>query len=320
MLVGACALLAASCESSTQVGSDCRNGVCPRENLISSQGCVVSSTVAEITVTRSGDGDLDEGLGQVCLPRPLPADSAGRVTCRVLWLLAEAGSVPENEGTSPEQCSDLPFLEPAGPGYPPNACHVQQVTPEEAAASERDGWFYKGGDVPDCRSGQAVSYTRSAHPPSRVTVKVNCTRVQAAENGELVDVDATECGPLPDGNGDDVGDACLPSATPAGGFDDREAYVEARSNQCDTQACLVYRLRGDPSADCEADRDAGVVCATEGEVENRAYCSCRCDAPEGDPGELCECADGFSCQPALEDGPPGIRGSYCVRDGTFTGS
>jgi hypothetical protein len=325
MLVSACALLVASCESTTQVGSDCRNGVCPRENLITSQACVVSSTSTEVAITRLRDDDPAEALDFVCLQHPQPTDSQGQVACRVLWLLGGAvdpnGEWPaEAAEPSPEQCSDLPFLETAGPGHATNACVVKQLTADEVAAGEIDGWFYEDRGVIQCATnpGYALRFTRGATPRSGVLVKVACSQVQAADsNGELVDVNATECGELANGSMDGVGDACLPAGIPAGGFGDQEAYVESRSDQCETEACLVYKLRGYPNADCDETADAGVHCATEQEVEQRAYCSCRCDAPAGDPGELCECGDGFSCVPVLEDGPPGIRGSYCVRNGTF---
>jgi hypothetical protein len=54
-------------------------------------------------------------------------------------------------------------------------------------------------------------------------------------------------------------------------------------------------------------------CPNDKEIDRSVYCSCRCDAPEGDPGSLCECGEGFGCFATIEDAPPGIRGSYCVR-------
>jgi len=109
-----------------------------------------------------------------------------------------------------------------------------------------------------------------------------------------------------------------------GGFDDREAYIESGSSQCETGACLVYRLRGDPSNTCP---DSGPTsgpadattdqCTPASEVKERVYCSCRCDAPAGDPKGFCACPENFSCVPTLDDGPIGIRGSYCVRNGTL---
>jgi hypothetical protein len=126
-----------------------------------------------------------------------------------------------------------------------------------------------------------------------------------------------------------VGDPCLPEQVPATGFDSSEAYIESSSVQCETRVCLVYKLEGDPRegctpatsvAPCEPDDKTkcpsqGAVCADKTAVEQRVYCSCRCDA--GDTGFAeCECPDGFSCTKILEQGGPGVRGSYCVRKGT----
>lgn len=344
MLASACALLAASCESTTRVGSECRHGVCPQANAATSRACLVSSTAAEIGVTRTADdvptSPESPWLGHVCLPREIPIDSRGHVACRVLWRIGEgeessfgmddAGNMvpvaPPWAGT----CSDLPFLMPAGPEHPPNACLVTQITADEAAAGEADGWFWNtemDADVcPNPRVG--VAFTRGANPPSGVVLDVACSRVQAAgSDGELVDVDASECSEPPAGDVSDLGAACLPATAPAE-FDDLEAYVETPSQQCATGACLVFRLRGSADPECQpcekpADLqcvdDGGVrFCAAKEQIPKRAYCSCRCDAPAGDPGPRCDCADGFTCIEVLEDGPPGIRGSYCLRDGTFT--
>ena len=64
--------------------------------------------------------------------------------------------------------------------------------------------------------------------------------------------------------------------------------------------------------------DPGRICVSGDELNQRVYCSCRCRAPEGDPGPLCDCPDRFSCVDVVDDGPPGLRGGYCVRNGTFT--
>jgi hypothetical protein len=85
---------------------------------------------------------------------------------------------------------------------------------------------------------------------------------------------------------------------------------------------MVYRLRGDPREGCipippdPASGDPGNVCATAADVEDRIYCTCRCDAPDG--YAECACPDGFSCVDVFEQGGGDIRGGYCARDGTFT--
>ena len=43
-----------------------------------------------------------------------------------------------------------------------------------------------------------------------------------------------------------VGAPCLPEQVPETGFDDREAYIESSSVQCETRVCIVYHLKGDP--------------------------------------------------------------------------
>lgn len=104
--------------------------------------------------------------------------------------------------------------------------------------------------------------------------------------------------------GDPVGDPCTPEHVPEGGFDASETYVESSSSECVTRVCLVRGLGGDPRPDCTPDDDT--VCATERDVADSVYCSCRCD-DEGS-GQGCACPDGYRCEPT------GRLGSYCVRD------
>lgn len=123
-----------------------------------------------------------------------------------------------------------------------------------------------------------------------------------------------------------VGDPCLPEQVPETGFDDREAYVETSSVQCETRVCIVYQLRGDPTEGCiprppaecpmgATNCDPGKVCASADDVKDRVYCTCRCNSGNTGFAE-CECPDGFECRNVLTQGGPGVRGSYCVRKGT----
>lgn len=126
-----------------------------------------------------------------------------------------------------------------------------------------------------------------------------------------------------------VGAPCLPEQVPDTGFDDREAYIESSSVQCETRVCMVFRLRGDPREGCvetgaavacdpnDPDCVPTVRCATPAEVRDRVYCTCRCNSG-GTGFAECECPDGFSCVDVLEQGGPGVRGGYCVKNGTFT--
>ena len=127
-----------------------------------------------------------------------------------------------------------------------------------------------------------------------------------------------------------VGAPCLPEQVPQTGFDDKETYIESSSVQCETRVCIVYRLDGDPRPGCVAkpadmncdptktpDCDPGLKCADPEKIEEHIYCSCRCNSADTGFAE-CECPDGFSCVDVLEQGGPGVRGGYCVRNGTFT--
>ncbi|MFI5308571.1 MAG: hypothetical protein ACHQ53_14525 [Polyangiales bacterium] len=137
-----------------------------------------------------------------------------------------------------------------------------------------------------------------------------------------------------------VGAPCLPEQVPQTGFDDREAYIETSSVQCQTRVCMVYRLRGDPRQGCVATGPSaapaatgtggtaaaaaaaagttqGKVCASPQEVLDRIYCTCRCNAG-GTGFAECKCPDGYTCVDVLDQGGPGVRGGYCVKNGTFT--
>jgi hypothetical protein len=116
-------------------------------------------------------------------------------------------------------------------------------------------------------------------------------------------------------SGSAVGDPCVPEAVPEGGFLASETYLETSSVQCATRVCLVRGLMGDPSNLQEDDCPRGeATCVPASEVEDTTYCSCRCDAPAESGLPTCACPGGFTCEPVLETGGDGLRGSYCVRD------
>ena len=126
-----------------------------------------------------------------------------------------------------------------------------------------------------------------------------------------------------------VGDPCIPETIPCDkqgencGFQQSESYIESSSVQCETRVCVVFKLAGDPREGCvpraanEATGDPGKQCVMGKTVEDRVYCTCRCKSPGG--FEECECADGFTCVDLLEQGGPGVRGGYCIKNGTYTG-
>lgn len=131
-------------------------------------------------------------------------------------------------------------------------------------------------------------------------------------DGETEEVDSLRCsGAKPSGdNHDHVGERCAPEIVPEGGFSELDVSLVTPAAECGSAPCLVYHLEGDPSRDCAA--DGGESCASERSIEDRVYCSCRCDVPEGQKGPECDCPNGFLCSRAIEEGP--FAGSYCVRN------
>jgi hypothetical protein len=120
-----------------------------------------------------------------------------------------------------------------------------------------------------------------------------------------------------------VGSACEPEQVPEGGFDVQEAYLEFGNSACGVgDACLVYRVAGDPRVACRSKpgacsaSDPGCTgaarCADATDVQARVHCSCRCDGPAGQ-GSFCACPESFTCAPVIEQGPAQHVGSYCTR-------
>jgi hypothetical protein len=117
-----------------------------------------------------------------------------------------------------------------------------------------------------------------------------------------------------------VGDPCQPEDVPENGFQKSEVYLETRSLQCRTRVCMVNHLEGDPNVTipCGAP-GAEANCAlyvSPAQLDERVYCTCKCDAQDKDTIRCDSCPDNFECCPAFTIGPPGLRGSYCVRKGT----
>ncbi len=329
--VVAVALAAAGCQQSRQVGSSCPNGVCPLVTGVTDSNlqCSVSSVVGEIRL-QSAPG-ASNALQGLCLPRPLLRDrETGLVDCELSWdLFPDPLGGPE--ARVPCEETDLGGEDDTG-----TACLVHQLAllgPDAGVGLEGMGWFYEEAtDASDgCfDGGPRVTFTHPERMPDS-TVRLSCAtaiadpavfapELQLTE--ETVPVDPAMCsGSLGPTSNVDVGSFCRPALVPEGGFDDREVHVETPHPACETDVCLTYRLRGDPRAECGLPSDGpGPLCASFSEVENRNYCSCRCALEGEPPGEQsgCTCLPGFSCVPALQDGPDHLRGSYCVKNGTFT--
>jgi hypothetical protein len=298
LLLCACAL---GCQAADeQVGSACPNGVCPQATAVQDGlACVVSSSFWEVAVQPDGE------LPQLCLPRPIPSSGSGQLPCSLR--VAAFNGADGLAALGVESCADQPFFEEI-PGDP-SGCYVRQLTAAQRDEGE-EGWFY--AELDDCPRVDVTPAVKDITLAGNgVMVMMECATAWAADSErDHTPVDADLCADAIGASTGDVGAACMPSVIPEAGFEPREAYLEARSAQCQTGGCLVYGLEGDPSADCAPP----AICPSAMEIERSVYCSCRCDAPEGDPGPLCDCPDQFSCVETLNPGPVGLRGSYCVRN------
>jgi len=293
------------CESSKQIGSACKDNVCPQVSAVHGVECTVSDTAFEVAFI-PGDAGVPHDQG-ICLPSKFPIEEDGIVDCSLYVTLNNSDAGTDVSG--PQHCTDAAFLETA-PDLPDNVCRLHQLTSKEHAAG-KDGWYYDSAQSKECLHGETRIVITDAALPIKETLSGSClsARIPTADAG-TAPLPIEACGPLFVGALGHVGEACEPPPAPAAGFDDRTATLLTRSDACGGGSCLVYRLRGDPAADCK-----GENCADRQEASQRVYCTCRCDAPAGQPN-ACECPQGFSCQPILENGPDSIRGSFCVREGT----
>jgi hypothetical protein len=335
VLWGAMMAACAACTPpNDQVGSECAGGVCLAASLEGPK-CTAINQIAELAIT-SDAGVPDTRWNTLCLGREYPRDAQGKVNCKVWWKLP-AEPMP---GT-PRSCSDRSFLSPASSPLPPGTedspfswlpgetvCLVDQVSPPTASSpgQSEDGWFYKE-DHPRCVDPArevglpptAMAYTKGASPLN-VETYMRCAEVSitdAPDAGTAATTDAT-C-ELPADSAEhtgSVGDPCTLNP-PDGRALESEVYVQAPASECGTGVCVGFHLAGYPNRVCDEDEPSSSDgCVNEDELEQRVYCSCRCDAPAGS-ADACDCPKHFGCVEALPDGPPGLRGSYCVRDGTY---
>jgi hypothetical protein len=188
---------------------------------------------------------------------------------------------------------------------------MTQLTTEQRMAGE-DGWYYDDDEPGECNEGLVrVVFTTDARPTNGTLIKVRClSALRKNVDASVERAPIAQCAMPPDGDGRGVGDACLPRLIPEAGFDPREGVIELGSPDCSTGMCMLrFAVRGDPSADCTP--DAGIRCTPPADIANNIFCTCRCDAPEGQP-DACDCPSGFECKPLFDDGPDGIRGGYCM--------
>ena len=244
ILCGVALACCACAPSDKEVGSACKNGVCPAALATEAPACLASDLTAEVEIT-TDPGQPDAKLDMLCLPRHLTRDDSGKVPCTVTWALRTDGS-----GDAPAHCSDLPFLTPSTDS---TTCVVDQVAANPGDASTAEGWYYGEEPARQCPAAldpAAIHFSDAARAPAGVVVSLSCAFVQeVAADGKLSSSDGAMC-KVPSVNAQDikaVGDACLPKPVPEGGFSEQEVYVQSGSTECATGVCLAFHLNGDPS-------------------------------------------------------------------------
>ena len=267
--------------------------------------CLATGLLAELVATDPPD--------TVCLQEAYRNGADGAQTCDLIWVLPK-----EPVGNAPAHCSDLPFLTPTSGDTvsdwlpPANLCLVDKIEPPSQATSGEEGWYYDESDTGTCDAG-ALRFTERAIIPEGVRALFRCpTALGLSATGDLEPVDVNECTIADDSarHANTVGDPCHPPV-PEGGFLESNVYVETGTTECGTGVCLVFHLRGDPSASCETDDAGATVCAPPDDDAHRISCSCRCDAAPGEP-DACDCPDHFVCERVFDNLSPGLDGSYCV--------
>jgi hypothetical protein len=314
-------LLSPACESSEQIGSACKHGVCPQAITPSSELCAAVEASVSLGVTNAFIGTALKQLGAICLPSEPRQSSDGTVECTVEWTIPQP---PEDFAIAgepaPVDCNDAPFLSPA-PAAAEHVCEMRQLTSAQRDAGE-DGWFLNTHND-ECRSDAqaSVTFSLAARPSNGTRIDLRCLEAHVLEpdadaSAAIEPVPIAECSSLPSRPARGIGAGCVPQLVPEHGFDPRQRVLEIGSRACTTGVCLVNQLDGDPRPGCVVDDEPPQFrkCPTDSEIEHSVYCSCRCDAPEGEPE--CECPSGFMCEPMFQDAPAGIRGGYCIRNDT----
>lgn len=302
-----CALSLVGCERSTQVGSGCVDGVCPQTLSREDVACIVTADAAQVSTA-----DGEEAI--LCLITPLLRDDDGSVQARVLYQLSAESGI---------ECTDKPYLRPVGgelreshlrehPGG--ELCELNQLAVIESdggapTVASGDGFYYDDFSQEaeeDCGSSSAgrVVINVGARAWDAESVIVSTTEARGSDGSaqpELV------CNPQR--GSEPVGTPCLPAQRY---YDRHQVILETRSEACGDGVCMAHHLEGDTDASCnQSDSDAN--CAAPEQIEQRAHCTCRCDAPPGS-ADACECPDDFLCVDlvSLRDD---VAGSYCVKEG-----
>lgn len=292
------------CTSDDHLGSTCEGGPCaPLGESNMPLRCLTQEVRSNTLINEARD---DVQTHHICLTKRYARGLGGSVSCEVNFLLPSAAT----DSGVPATCDDEAFLTANDSEH---ACAVAQLdNPDDEGPGAGEGWYYSER-VGDCDPGGAIVFSDDAVPFGGISVDITCVHASviagdyiesATDPNEQVEVDPNACLEEAPETVSDLGNACIIDVVPDGGFDSREAYLSTNHPGCDTGACLVVGLDGDPSPGCEGDR-----CASAEDSATHVTCTCRCDSPEPE-ARACECGADQACVPLFRAGP--YAGSYCV--------
>jgi hypothetical protein len=315
------------CEDITTVGSGCPDGVCPLSRSSSQDRCILRGVGEIVQITGA------PSLSTLCLATELTRDSRGVVPVHLYF------SLPSGSATS-QRCADFAFLRGlsgaaatvATNNYPGReTCEVVQlaVTQQDGGQSVAAGEGFYYDDFSEqshtqCPLKHGLHFTSAARPWDGVNVHWDAALVYdshgAAQTGLTCEAHPGSVA---------LGTGCLPelaSYEPS----ESEVVLETHSAECGDGVCMVYHLAAGTAASCSHTGElascapgdlacrATALCVDRTELSKRAYCTCRCDAPQGAP-DTCACPSGYRCEAAgVSFGYGAVDGSYCVKNGTFT--
>ena len=142
-------------------------------------------------------------LSAVCLPRALPREADGGVSCKVVWDLPPADQAPDG---TPTRCDQREYLAPASEKPSRNGgrtCEVRQLplrSDADLAAVDPDhgGWYYDDFSDEVRRSCAGafkanVAFTEFARPQAGVQVTLHCSTLQVLDAKDGGTADAAAC-------------------------------------------------------------------------------------------------------------------------------
>ena len=281
--------------------------------------------------------------GDVCFPKPLPADATGLVSCQLFYVLPPGDACAAHPGlTAPDPV--FAFFAVGMTSGQATVCVATQLPSSQwvngsCATSAQPGWCYVAGAAASpCAQRFVLSSSAS---PAVPYMQLSCATPAATRPFSAIDPSV-------------VGAACTPSperSATFAGFDRQQVTLDEGNPACGSDVCLVNHFNGrttcpygeDASGNSPPGVSACTVPGTSTPVRPQApapadggapddtvpaqctdrrssaavYCSCHCadfSGGIGDGTKYCSCPLGYACLPVVPlvkmDDPR--AGSYCV--------